>query len=84
MALACLSVVCIGLLATLGAVLMHSAGKERDWSRERQLLITRIQHPEIIVAAPEEATVPDAEIRNEELEDEIDLVGTVQVDGNGD
>jgi hypothetical protein len=84
MALLCLASICLALAGLLAFVLAHSAAKERDWTRERQLLITRIQHPEIVIASPEKAEVADAEIRNEELEDQIDLVGTVQVNGNGD
>lgn len=78
-----LTIVCVGLIAALVYALRQNAEKERDWTRERQLLLTRIQHPEIVIPTDEEAVVSDEEIRNPELDDEIDLVGTV-VNSNGD
>lgn len=49
--------------------------ERRDWTRERQLLLTRIQHPEIVVSSPEER-IPDEDHYTSEPDD-IDLVGTV-------
>lgn len=54
--------------------------ERREWTKERQLLITKIQHPEFIVATPEKPVVSDEEIIEAEPDD-IDLVGTIR---NGD
>lgn len=73
----------IGLIALLGYVLRLSASKEREWARERQLLITRIQHPEIVVTEPEKAIPDDMFLTSEP--DDAHLVGTIQTGApNGD
>jgi hypothetical protein len=56
--------------------------REDAWRLERSGLITRIQHPEFIVAAPETPAIPDEDYLTEEV-DESDLVGTIQMNGNG-
>jgi hypothetical protein len=56
--------------------------REKASTLERSGLITRIQHPEFIVAAPETPAIPDEDYLTEEV-DESDLVGTIQVNGNG-
>lgn len=77
------SIVAMAILAALFAyVLVRHERERQEWSRERQLLLTRIQHPEIVLTPDDEPAVADEEIRNSELEDEIELVGTV-VNGNG-
>lgn len=50
-----------------------------DWQAERQLLITRIQHPQVL-PLPEPTQVSDEELAKWRAmhEDDIDLVGTVQ------
>ncbi len=40
-----LTVICIALIGALVYTLRQNAEKEREWMRERQLLITRIQAP---------------------------------------
>ncbi len=54
--------------------------REKTWDLERGALITRIQHPEIVVAPPEEVR-PDEDFLTADPPDDLDLVGTVQ---NGD
>lgn len=56
--------------------------REKAWELERTGLITRIQHPEFVIAPHEEQVVPDEQLRDLVM-DEIDLVGTVQY-GSGD
>lgn len=76
-----LTVVCVLLIAALVYTLRQNAEKEREWTRERQLLITRIQHPQVVPVIPgpdEEARPDDSQFMTSEPDD-IDLVGTVQV-----
>ena len=81
-----ITVVCVCLIIALGYALRQNAEKEREWVRERQLLLSRIQHPEVYVQHLEPGT-PEAEAatRAEPEEDEIDLIGTIvgeeQADG---
>lgn len=81
-----LALVCVGLIGLVVYVLLHSAGREREWARERQILISRIQHPETVI--PPGALIPPGKI-DEDLAvegidvfaDEIDRVGTIQTGG---
>lgn len=57
--------------------------REDAWRLERAGLLTRIQHPEIVVGEAQPVVIPDEELRDLEP-DEIDLVGTVVNNGNGD
>lgn len=59
-----------------------TATREKAWDLERAGLLTRIQHPEIVVGEAQPVLIPDDQLRDAE-DDEIDLVGTVQV-GNGE
>jgi hypothetical protein len=79
-----ITAVCISLVAALIYALRQNGEKEREWARERHLLLTRIQHPEIVVpdlyAGLEEK--PRAETPSEP--DDVGLVGTIQgEDENG-
>jgi len=77
-----LSVLCVLLLAALvhreRAHSKHIEDRERTWDLERGALLTRIQHPEVII--------PPAPRREEEViyepipgePDESFLVGTIQ------
>lgn len=59
------------------------SGERQEWARERQLLLTRIQHPEVVLPIPgpdEEAAQDDSGFMTSEPDD-IDLVGTVQMSG---
>lgn len=56
--------------------------KEQAWRLERGALLTRVQHPEIIVGQAEERVIPDEELRALEA-DESDLVGTIVTNGDG-
>lgn len=78
------SLLCAALLLALLVQQRVFNTERRDWTKERQLLITKIQHPEFIVSTPEVPVIPDSEIINPELDDEMDMVGTIQVGNNGD
>jgi hypothetical protein len=57
---------------------------KKEWALERGALLTRIQHPEFVVAAPEQPVTPDEELLTSEPDD-IDLVGTISTGtDNGD
>lgn len=57
--------------------------RDQAWARERSVLLTRIQHPEVVAAEVDiEGRVADL-IPAQPI-DEIDLVGTVQGGDNGD
>lgn len=78
--------VCIALVAALAYQqrlhVRQNTEREKEWALERGALLTRIQHPEVIVS--QERVVPDEEFLTAEP-DEIDLVGSVVTgDGNGD
>lgn len=79
-----LALLCAALIGLIVYLLRHQAAQEREWARERQLLITKIQHPEIVQHVEDYSPSPHVveEIRPPESDD-IDLVGTVQTfDGN--
>jgi hypothetical protein len=60
--------------------------REKEWALERGALLTRIQHPEFVVAAPEQPVTPDEDFLTSEPDD-IDLVGTISTgseNGDGD
>jgi hypothetical protein len=75
------------IVLALALVIERREGRQEraEWTRERQLLLTRIQHPEIVVASPDSPEIlPDEDYMTAEP-DEADLVGTVQLNGsNGD
>lgn len=74
----------LALLAALAIQQRAFNAERRDWTKERQLLITKIQHPEFIVSTPESPAIPDAEHLRDEP-DEIDLVGKIRNrTGDGD
>ena len=75
-----LALLCAALVGLIIYLLRHQNDERKDWSNERQLLITRIQHPEIVVSPPEKAR-PDEDFLTQGPPDDLDLVGTVQ---NGD
>lgn len=75
------SLICLGLLIFLAYKENQWKAREHDWGNERQLLITRIQHPEFIVSEPEKPTIPDEQHMTAEL-DEIDLVGKTIMNGS--
>lgn len=84
-----LALLCAAQLGLIAWLLRHAASQEREWAAERRLLISRIQHPEV-VQTPTEALAGlideslTQEIRRPEP-DEIDLVGTIQSHrGDGD
>lgn len=83
-----LALLCAALIGLIVYLLRHSAAQEREWARERQLLVSRIQHPEIVLPVPEDWQHPEqgGSARPETAEpDDIDLVGTVQTfDGDSD
>lgn len=63
--------------------LRESVVAEREaWLAERKELLTRVQRPELI-PLPERPDIPDEEYREFEADD-IDLVGTVQLNGNNE
>lgn len=80
-----LALLCATLIGLIVYLLRHSAAQEREWARERQLLITRLQHPEIVPPVSEDWQHPEQTDPRPEVAttDEIDLVGTVQT-FNGD
>lgn len=82
LALVVVALICLALLLALVFQQRGFNTERRDWTKERQLLITRIQHPEFIVSTPEAPVIPDSEHLREEP-DEIDRVGEI-VNGNGD
>lgn len=57
--------------------------REDAWRLERTGLLTRIQHPEIVVGEAQPVVIPDEQLRDIEA-DEIDFVGTINPNGNGD
>lgn len=80
--------VCLALVVTLAYQqrlhVRQNALRDKEWALERGALLTRIQHPEVIVSQAREIEVPDEEFLTAEP-DEIDLVGKVQTgNGNGD
>ena len=76
-----LALLCAALIALIVYLLRHAAAQEREWARERQLLISRIQHPEVPIlvdrAMSDFGDVALDEAQEQEPDD-IDLVGTVQ------
>jgi hypothetical protein len=78
-----LALVCAALIGLVIYLLRHQNFERAEWSRERQLLITRIQHPEYVVATPDTPTRPNSDFFTSEPDD-LDLVGAVVLDGNDD
>jgi hypothetical protein len=75
-----LGLICLALLVYI-AYQERGFQRERDaFARERSEMMTRIQHPEFIVAPTMEEVIPDEVILEE---DEIDRVGTI-MNGTGD
>ena len=79
---------CLALLALHLWERYQAIVREDAWRLERAALLTRIQHPEIIVGQAEEQVVPDEQLRDIEADD-IDLVGAIVTengtgDGSGD
>lgn len=74
-----LSLLCAALIGLVIWERHQNTIREKEWSLERASLITRIQHPEFVVATPEREAISDSEYLNEEI-DEIDRVGTI-IDG---
>lgn len=87
------ALLCAALIGLIVYLLRHAAAQEREWARERQLLISRIQRPEML---PQPWEVPpynkpgvmhpeDPEyVASKDEPDDIDLVGTVQTHGSDD
>lgn len=80
----------LGAIALFGGIFYlqnRSFNEERrDWTAERRLLLTRIQHPEIVVAPESAPAIPDEELLTS-VPDDIDLVGTISTgseNGDGD
>jgi hypothetical protein len=75
-----LAVICAALLALVAwQKRSHDKfiGELMDaWRAERGTLLTRIQHPEFVVA-PTEEVIPDEEYLTVEADD-VDLVGSIQ------
>jgi hypothetical protein len=62
----------------------QTLARERTWDLERGALLTRIQHPEFVVATESAPVIPDEEYLTSEPDD-IDLVGTISTGSdNGD
>lgn len=82
------ALLCAALIGLIVYLLRHSAAQEREWARERQLLITRLQHPEIVPPPQAMGGTPGIEpqpVPVSPISDDIDLVGTVQTfDGSSD
>lgn len=74
-----LALVCVALVGLVVWERRQNVTREKEWALERGALLTRIQHPEFVVAPAEEVR-PDEEHFTSEPDD-IDLVGTIQ---NGD
>ena len=77
-----LALLCVALVGLLAWERHQNRAERAEWARERQLLLTRIQHPEIIVGEAQEQVVPDEVLRDLEA-DEMDLVGAI-VNGEPD
>lgn len=81
--MAFLAVICVLLVGLIVYEKRQNAVREREWSLERGVLLTRIQHPEIVqVGVPDSEDLArqgteEAERKKEEADD-IDLVGTIQ------
>ena len=75
-----LALLCAALIGLIVYMLRHAATQERAWTQERQLLISRIQHPEIVPVALDVAEQMTVEVPRPE-EDESHLVGTIQDHG---
>ena len=83
-ALITLVAVVIVLALLLVFVLRLTHKKEREWALERQLLISRIQHPEVVHRTTDVFAAAGAE-EAEEIEPEVDqseLVGKVMPGGD--
>jgi hypothetical protein len=78
-----LALICAALLLALAFQQRSFNTERRDWTKERQLLITKIQHPEFIISTPEAPVVPDSDLLREEP-DEIDRVGEILGEISGD
>ncbi len=87
-----LTIICLALAALLAYEKWQNARdrRERDseWRLERTGLLTRIQHPQILdprtlAEGPETEMLSDEELLTRDA-DEVDLVGTVQMNGAGD
>lgn len=68
--------ICFCLTVLVGCLIVRQDVERENWAKERQLLLTRIQHPEI-VAQVEQPTISDDEFMTAAEPDDIDLVGTV-------
>lgn len=81
-ALLALIAVVIVLALLLVYVLRVTHKKEREWSLERQLLISRLQHPEFFIH-PREVLRSESEPEEDRPaeKDESDLVGKVMPGG---
>lgn len=78
-----LGAVCFALVVLVAWERRQAEVERRAWGRERAGLIGRIQHPEVIFPPDVIDPVADAKILNQELSDDIDLVGTIQGGENG-
>lgn len=77
-----------GLIALVAWQQQQFGLREKEWTRERSQLLSRIQHPEIVQVQPEELLAEsdyNVPAPMPMVADDIDLVGTVQTfDGNSD
>ena len=78
-----LALICAALIGLIVYLLHHFAVLERAWACERELLISRIQHPEIVPPLTHMGAAKDiAEQMTKEVQapesDEYDLVGTIE------
>lgn len=77
-----LALICAALIALVVWERHQSILRERLWIKERSLLLTRIQHPEIVIQ--DEALPPEPFYGNEPEVDEIDMVGEIVGAPSGD
>ena len=80
----CIAIVCLLLI---GALLYrekqhatHLLEREKAWDIERTNLLNRIQRPDAMPLPLRPDPVADDDLREQEV-DEIDLVGTIQING---
>lgn len=69
--------ICFCLTVLVGYLNVRQDIERKHWAKERQLLITRIQHPEIVPVGADAPMVEDDELMTAPEPDDIDLVGTV-------
>lgn len=80
--------IALGLIALIAWQQQQFGLREKEWIRERQILITRLQHPEVVPIVKEATEMAEEMLddpRSAPEPDDIDLVGTVQTfDGSSD